>query len=140
MISKYLYAFAGVSSIWSLPIYGTCGLALEILSRKLRTHHVPIYFRAFLYVLVIYLWEYTSGTLLSIFSACPWNYKDFTYNIGGLITLEYAPFWLITGLLAEKVLVQSLDHRFRWIGDKHDIVYSQSTNGFASTNGYMKSK
>ncbi|CAL8097479.1 unnamed protein product [Orchesella dallaii] len=136
------FRLQGCSSIWSLGIYGSCGLALEKLSKKLRDKKVPIYFRALIYVLVIYLWEYTSGTLLRLISACPWDYMEFRYNFGGLITLEYAPFWLLAGIMTERIIMGRLE-QLRWVGIGHSKnleSQSSSANGFASTNGLIKMK
>jgi hypothetical protein len=41
------------------------------------------------------------------------TYREFSYNIGGLITLEYAPFWLIAGLATERVIIGRLEY-LRW--------------------------
>lgn len=131
----------GCSSIWSLAIYGTCGLVLERLSKLLRDRKIPIYLRAIIYVLVIYFWEYTSGTLLRLISACPWDYMEFNYNLGGLITLEYAPFWLLTGLLTERIFVGRLE-QLRWVetnSDINDKNIPERINNHASTNGVFKS-
>jgi len=110
------WKLSGCSSLWSLGIYGTCGLALEKLSYFLRTHEVPIAARAIAYLLTVYFWEFTCGYILTYFDACPWDYSEFSYNIGGLITLEYAPFWMIAGLMTERIIMGRLEY-IRWSDD-----------------------
>ena len=43
--------------------------------------------------------------------------RHFSYNIDGLITLEYAPFWLIGGLLSERWLMGKLEH-LQWVEEE----------------------
>jgi len=41
------------------------------------------------------------------------DFSQFQYNVLGLITLEYAPFWLLSGLIFEQILLRHLD-RLQW--------------------------
>ncbi|KAJ7303956.1 hypothetical protein JRQ81_011471 [Phrynocephalus forsythii] len=99
------WKFQGVTSIWALFIYGTCALALERLYLRLKGHCGPLA-RGTLYTLCVYTWEFGTGYLLRLFNACPWDYSGFRYNLLGLVTLEYWPFWFAGSLLLEKVVIQ----------------------------------
>jgi len=57
--------------------------------------------RALIYMLGIFLVEYSSGRL---FTACGWeiwNYSGLKWNLHGQITLLYAPVWFCLGLFVE---------------------------------------
>ncbi|CAG7826444.1 unnamed protein product [Allacma fusca] len=116
------WKLAGCSSIWSLGIFGSYGLAMEKLSFYLRRKNVPIWIRGIMYVLMTYAWEFTSGTILTYLNACPWDYSEFSYNIGGVITLEYAPLWLMGALISERILIGRLE-QLHWA----DIKSEEST-------------
>ncbi|OXA62323.1 transmembrane protein 229b [Folsomia candida] len=131
------WKLAGCSSLWSLLIYGTCGLALEKMSYFLHRKEISIAFRSIAYLLTVYFWEFTSGYILTYFNACPWDYSEFSYNIGGLVTLEYAPFWLIAGLATERIILGKLEH-IRWSDDSPDSRVKISTS--MSSNGASRGK
>ena len=99
----------GQSALSSFLIYGTGGLMVEVLYISLYVRRkIGRIYRLPLYLLIAFIWEYMWGLLLRQFNACPWDYSQYTYNIQGLITLEYAPGWLllsfITDLVAEFLL------------------------------------
>ncbi len=52
----------------------------------------------------IYLVEFLSALFLKKRGACPWDYSRAKLNILGIVRLDYAPCWFITGLLFEKLL------------------------------------
>ncbi len=60
--------------------------------------------RGGVYTIGIFLTEYSLGTLLKKYKACPWDYSKSKYNFRGVIRLDYAPLWFIVGLLFEKIL------------------------------------
>lgn len=60
--------------------------------------------RGGVYALLIYLTEYATGVILKKYEACPWDYSKAKLNIKGVIRLDYAPVWFITGLIFEKLL------------------------------------
>ncbi|XP_012682754.1 transmembrane protein 229B-like [Clupea harengus] len=95
----------GHTSLWALLIYGSAVFVLEDLSLWLNRKRCPLLARMILYTLVTYLWEFTSGFLLRLVGACPWDYSQFQYNFLGLVTLEYAIPWALVSLIAEKLLV-----------------------------------
>lgn len=68
------------------------------------SNQTSIFLRGTLYTAGIYFIEYTSGTLLRHFHACPWDYSNSRCHYKGLIRLDYAPLWFCTGLFYEKVL------------------------------------
>eukprot|EP00111_Clytia_hemisphaerica_P007898 TCONS_00022942-protein len=95
----------GSTSLWSFPIYGISIYVLEKISDTIKPH-VLLPFRAVIYIMWTYLWEYSTGYILQKFDACPWDYKDYTtYHLHGLITFDYAPLWLLAVVLCEKVTI-----------------------------------
>lgn len=91
----------GHSSLWMFPIYGCAAIIspLSKLYRKCRT-----FTRGIIYMLHIFLGEYISGSLLKKYHMCPWDYSKSRFHINGVIRLDYAPVWFLTGLLYEKLL------------------------------------
>lgn len=94
----------GHSSLWMFPIYG-CAAFLEPLMRRLIS--TPFWKRGFIYMLCIYLGEYTSGILLRHRNACPWNYEKSPFHIQRVIRLDFAPLWFCAGLFFERLLMHS---------------------------------
>ncbi len=88
------------TSLWMLFIYG-CAVFLEPIHDKIR--YLNLVLRGMLYTVIIFSIEYVSGWFLRIIiGICPWDYSQNTYNINGLIRLDYAPAWFFAGLLFEK--------------------------------------
>ncbi len=56
-----------------------------------------------LYMVLIFVAEYFSGTWLRANGICPWDYTGRHSNINGLIRLDFAPLWFLTGLLFERI-------------------------------------
>lgn len=52
----------------------------------------------------IFAVEYTSGMYLKKRDCCPWDYSDAPFQVNGVIRLDYAPVWFLTGLFYEKIL------------------------------------
>lgn len=86
------------------PIYG-CAAFLEPLMRRLIS--IPFWKRGLIYMLCIYLGEYTSGILLRYKNACPWNYEKSPFHIQRVIRLDFAPLWFCAGLFFERLLIHS---------------------------------
>ena len=107
----------GVSSIWSFLTYG-CGtfLGVELLRGVLRARGIPTWLRCLLYIPMAYVWELGCGMALSYFDVCPWDYSLFDYNFMGLITLEYAPLWLLGGAYFEFLIscMASVEEKPTW--------------------------
>lgn len=91
----------GHSSIWMFPIYGMAAL-IAPLSRGLKNKNM--WFRGTIYAVFIFLAEFITGSLLKKQDMCPWDYSKARLNINGVIRLDYAPIWFLTGLLYEKIL------------------------------------
>ena len=92
----------GYSSLWSFIIYGTCSFCAERfydISKK----DFSAFSRGLIYMQMAYIWEFVSGLLLRQINACTWDYSDFRLDVMGLIALEYAPLWFLTGLFQEFV-------------------------------------
>lgn len=96
----------GNTSLWSLLIYSLAMLFMESLSAWLQQRHFHLLLRLTVYILFIYLWEFSCGVLLRLLEACPWDYSHFRYNLMGLVTLEYAIPWAVAALLAEKHVIR----------------------------------
>ena len=88
-------SLSGQSSIWSFLTYGIGSLWTELLRELMLARVIPTWARCLLYVPLVFAWEFSCGALLRYFNACPWDYSDFDYDVMGLITLEYAPLWLV---------------------------------------------
>ena len=91
----------GQTSIWMFPIYGLAAF-IKPVSKKL--YHLPVLFRAAVYASAIMIVEFLSGSLLRLFSICPWNYYGCPNNILGLVRLDYFPVWMAAGLIFEWIL------------------------------------
>lgn len=92
----------GRTSLWMFPIYGMAAVitpVYKLLRKK------PAFLRGGIYTLGIFSFEYLSGSLLKKHELCPWDYSDAKANIDGVIRLDYAPFWMLAGLLFERILV-----------------------------------
>lgn len=94
----------GQTSVWMFPIYGMAVLIRPVYKviKKL-----PALFRGGIYSLGIFTFEYLSGSLLKKHHMCPWDYSDAATNIDGVIRLDYAPLWMLAGLLFERILCKS---------------------------------
>lgn len=91
----------GVTSIWMFPIYGM-GFLILPLYKLLKSK--TIWVRGIVYMTVIYIVEFISGSILKKHGSCPWDYSRSHLSIRGVIRLDYAPCWFITGLLFENLL------------------------------------
>lgn len=56
-----------------------------------------------LYMVLIFAAEYLAGMLLRDMGICPWDYTGRRLNVNGLIRLDFAPLWFLTGLLFEEI-------------------------------------
>ena len=92
------------TSYWMFPIYGLAAF-IDPLHQCMR--NLPLFLRGTIYTALIYVVEFTTGCLLGLFHACPWNYSKAKYNLNGVIRLDYLPAWFGMGLLYEKLLEAS---------------------------------
>lgn len=94
----------GQTSLWMFPIYG---MAVCIRPIYQLIKDFPTLVRAFIYSLGIFSFEYLSGSLLKKHHLCPWDYSNASTNINGLIRLDYAPCWMLAGLIFERILTHT---------------------------------
>ncbi|XP_061896005.1 transmembrane protein 229b-like [Entelurus aequoreus] len=100
------WKFPGVTSLWTLFIYGTCILVMERIYLYLRGQcHVLV--RCLIYTLWTYMWELSTGLLLRQFHACPWDYSAFRYNFMGLIAAEYAVPCFCASFVVERLVIRN---------------------------------
>ncbi|XP_025107331.1 transmembrane protein 229A-like isoform X2 [Pomacea canaliculata] len=86
----------GCSTVASFFIYGLCGMLCEqAIFLYCRRRGYSMVYRLPLYVLTIYTWEFTCGLLLRLINACSWDYSHYPLNFMGLVTLTYAPLWVV---------------------------------------------
>lgn len=78
------------------------GVSLRAHFRLLNGKSVLV--RGSVYAGGIFLTEYLSGMFLKKRGLCPWDYSHAKLNVNGVIRLDYAPVWFLTGLLYEKLL------------------------------------
>lgn len=90
--------FVGNTSLLMFPIYGMAA-AMAPIHKILCKQNVLV--RGFIYMMLIFATEYTTGWLLRKFDMCPWDYSDADLNVDGLIRLDYGPWWFLAGLLFE---------------------------------------
>ena len=91
----------GTTCIWMFPIYG---LAIFLEPVHNRIKHLPLILRGGIYMILIFAVELVSGLLLRlILGTCPWNYVNKGMSLYGIITLDYAPVWLLVGMAFEKI-------------------------------------
>lgn len=98
------YRLPGHSSILMFPIYGSAALLRPVCTLIQKQ---SLLFRGSVYTVLIFLAEYTSGKFLRRHHACPWDYSGKPTNIDGLIRLDFAPCWFLTGLLFEQIIRKS---------------------------------
>lgn len=93
----------GRTSIWMFPIYGMAALikpAYKFLQGK------PALLRSAIYTFGIFAGEFISGSFLKRHNLCPWDYSKAKTNVKGVIRLDYAPFWMVAGLIFEHILIR----------------------------------
>jgi uncharacterized membrane protein len=93
----------GTSSLWMFPIYG-CAAFLRPIMEHLKDR--PVLKRGCIYMVLIFLGEYISGSLLKRKNACPWDYSKSPFQMNGVIRLDFAPVWFLVGLLYERLLTK----------------------------------
>ena len=98
------WRFRGHSSLWSFFMYGFGSFVIEWLYLSWKDKwYLPMPVRATIYVLWVYIWEFSFGLVLRYFAACPWDYSNRQWNLCGLITLQYFPAWFVASVYQEFV-------------------------------------
>lgn len=95
----------GQTSAWMFPIYGMAAVIGEIAPK---ISHWPTPMRGLLYGSGIMAGEYVSGTILTKLDVCPWSYEGSKYAVKGIVRLDFLPFWMVAGLLFERILTSDL--------------------------------
>ncbi|XP_067941653.1 transmembrane protein 229B-like [Watersipora subatra] len=106
------YTLMGTTSVWTMPIYGISGLVVEEIYFYIKDK-LPLPLRCVVYVVWTYFWEFSTGYLLRIFGACPWDYGEHIYNFMGLVCLEYAPLWYVGSIFYDQILVPGIQ-QLQW--------------------------
>ena len=94
------FKLTGHTPIWMFPIYGMAAVIPPVYKH---IHKLPAIFRGSIYSAGIFICEYLTGTFLKKKGICPWDYSNAKTNINGVIRLDYAPLWMMAGLLFERV-------------------------------------
>ncbi len=89
------------TSVWMFPIYSMAAF-IEPIGKLMKGK--SFLFRGSIYTICIYTMEFFTGTLLKKHHACPWDYSAAKTNIKGVIRLDFAPLWFLTGLAYERLL------------------------------------
>lgn len=91
----------GKSYLWMLPIHGFTAVGLEKLGEMLPW---PFYFKAILYVPLIFWVEASSGWIINrLIGKIPWDYGKSFWTPKGLINLKYTPFWLLLAMVFDPI-------------------------------------
>jgi len=103
---------AGYTFLWMFPIYA-CLILLEPIHDAIREW--SLFIRLPFYCLAIWAFEFFAGALIKcLIGRCPWDYSYSRWHYKGLIRFDFAPFWMLFGLVFEKfhdmvaILSQSL--------------------------------
>jgi hypothetical protein len=96
-------ALSGPSTAWMFPIYGLALPLFEPVHDRIRSR--PAWQRGAVYAGGIFAVEAAAGWLLRRATGnCPWDYSGRSpLSVAGLIRLDYAPFWALAGLGAERL-------------------------------------
>ena len=91
-------------SLLMFPVYG---LAAVIRPAYYKLARFPVMIRGVFYSCGIFLVEFLSGSFYRKLHICPWDYSHVPLQYKGVIRLDYAPLWFITGLFFEWLLRQN---------------------------------
>lgn len=89
------------TSPWMMLDYGLLGLLIAPVSRRIG--RLPLALRAAVYMAGIFAVELASGWLFDLAGLRIWDYRSRPWNLGGYITLTYAPAWYALGLVLERL-------------------------------------
>lgn len=91
----------GESYVWMFFIYCLIAPLFDSLYKRIR--HLLWVIRSFIYGIIILGIEFLTGLLLDlIIGKCPWEYTV-GFSILGYIRLDYIFFWMIFGLVIERI-------------------------------------
>lgn len=107
-------SLAGWTSIWMLPIGGSCIFIIGYLNEKWT---MPIWLQVLLGTLSVFIIEFLTGLFFNIWLGLHlWDYSTWPANIMGQITLLYLPAW---GLLCSIGIW--VDDLLRHVWDKKEF-------------------
>lgn len=95
------------TSVWMLPIYGLASCFLP-LSERVKDKNILL--RGGLYTSLIYIAEYSLGSILRKIDSCPWDYSKEKHHYKGLIRYDFVPVWFVVGLLYENFLKKNFSN------------------------------
>ena len=98
------FTMMGKTSLLMFPVYG---LAAVIRPAYHKLARFPVMIRGVFYSCGIFLVEFLSGSFYRKLHTCPWDYSHVPLQYKGVIRLDYAPLWFITGLFFEWLLRQN---------------------------------
>ncbi len=101
------------TSLIMLPVYGMA-VFMEPVFIRLTELEIPLILRGVYYAALIFACEYFSGKVLSMLGICPWQYTGI-YNVEGVIRLDYAPLWMLAGLIYERLYTKFFAQKRREI-------------------------
>lgn len=100
----------GRTSLLMFPIYGMGALLAPIstmVDRWIGELQIRpsdrIVRHGMLDMVLIFTTEYLAGMWLRARGMCPWDYSGRMTSVNGLIRLDFAPLWFMTGLLFEQI-------------------------------------
>ncbi len=96
------FKLMGQTSIWMFPIYSMAAFISPVYKF---IRNFPMLLRGFIYSIGFFTFEFLSGTFLKKHNICPWDYSDAKSNIKGVIRLDFAPVWMVAGLIFERILL-----------------------------------
>lgn len=112
-IAAHDWRLMGNTSLLMFPIYGLGALLtpigqtvdrwLQVTPGEVLAGTDRLVRHGMLYMVIIFVAEYLFGALLKAGGVCPWDYSGLHSNIDGLIRLDFAPLWFMTGLLFEQI-------------------------------------
>ena len=94
----------GKTSLLMFPVYGLAAL-IRPAYRKLKDF--PVMVRGIFYSCGIFFVEFLIGSFFQKLHICPWDYSHVPLQYKGVIRLDYAPLWFLTGLFFEWLLRQN---------------------------------
>ena len=111
-IAAHDWRLMGNTSLLMFPIYGLGALLtpigqtvdrwLQVTPGEVLAGTDRLVRHGMLYMVIIFVAEYLFGMLLKAGGVCPWDYSGLHSNIDGLIRLDFAPLWFMTGHLYEQ--------------------------------------
>lgn len=103
LCGKPLIALAGDSYVWMILVYALIPIIGHYGYDKIKKYNIIL--RLIIYVILIYIVEFTSGFILQkTLGSCPWHY-DSGWQIMGLIRLDFFPAWAFFCWMVERLYV-----------------------------------